>query len=132
MSVERPVVDMVSEYVFELTPYHSIPKQGIVKILFPFNLSFMGCGLQGSISNFQSCAVDTDNKTLLLVLGEDYYTGAFNITLEDVVNPSTAQPYAFSVSTFYDNTLMDSSTSSLTLYSVSSSMVLSVVAIPSS
>jgi hypothetical protein len=67
-----------------------------------------------------------------LTLLENYYTGEFNITLENVVNPSIAQQYTFNVSTFYDNTLMDTATVNATLYTIGNTISVSVIACPNS
>jgi hypothetical protein len=43
--IDTPVTSLSSQYIFKLTPYHSVPIYGTLKIVFPFNLSFMSCSL---------------------------------------------------------------------------------------
>ena len=130
--VGKPVTSLTSLYTLQLEPIHSIPKYGSVQIHFPFNLSFLSCGLVGAVSDFSSCTLASDNRTLTIILAENYYTGVFNITLQDVINPSTAGSFSVGVSTIYDGVIMDSIPLATQLYSIANTITATVAATPTS
>lgn len=130
--VGKPVTGLACLYTFRLEPVHSIPKSGIIQILFPFNATFLSCGVIGAITEFSSCSVGSDNRMITITLTESYYTGVFNITLQEVVNPTTAGSYSFVVNSLYDGVMMDSVTVTTRLYTIADSVGVSIAAVPTS